>query len=73
MKSSNPPSAGRTLGIERLARKMYEESDAGRLKPWLRLGWSARESWLAKAREALDAPGSTLDRLHLWRIARLFS
>jgi hypothetical protein len=72
MKSSDP-SAGRTLGIERLARKMYEDSDAGRIKPWLRLGWSVRESWLTKARAALDAPGSTLDRLHLSRIARLFT
>jgi hypothetical protein len=72
MKSSEP-SGGRTLGIERLARKMYEESDAARVKPWLRLGWSVRESWLGKARDALDAPGSTLDRFHLWRIVRLFS
>jgi len=52
-------------GIERLARKMYEAScPAG--APWPHQGWNARQSWLAKAREAAGV-GPAAERTPLWR------
>jgi len=71
MKSSNP-SSGQNLSVERLGRKLYEESGAAGAKPWVRLGWDTREIWLAKAREALD-PSRSSERSHFGRFVRLFS
>lgn len=64
--SSQPETPKRVRAVERLAEKLYLQSNPGN-KPWLRLGWDVRESWLLKARESLDANGSSLDWLYFWR------
>lgn len=61
----------RILALERLARKIYDESNAGP-KPWLRLGWDVREAWLEKAEAILDTAGPSFDWLYFWRPARPF-
>jgi len=67
MKSSSPAATPKRVRIvERVAQKLYEQAHAG-AKPWVRLGWDARETWLAKARESLDTPSSSFDWVHFWR------
>ena len=73
MKSSDSPETSkRTLAVERLAQKLYEQGNPGG-KPWVRLGWDTRESWLIKARDSRAAHSSSLDWLYFWRSGQIRS
>jgi hypothetical protein len=54
--------------VERLACKMYE-ADASDSLPWLRHGWTVRETWLKKAREKLARGDIPVERRDGWRNA----
>jgi hypothetical protein len=71
MKSSSAAaeSPKRLRAVERLAQRLYEQSNPGP-KPWLRLGWDVREAWLLKARNSLESSTSSLDRFYFWRPAK---
>lgn len=72
MKSVPHRTPQRTRALERLAKKIYDESNSGP-KPWLRLGWDVREAWLDKAEAMLGAAASPFEWLYFWRSARPYA